>query len=161
MRATLHTDGGARGNPGPAAIGVVLQIEHAPPVELAETIGETTNNAAEYEALLRGLTEAQKRGVTELECRLDSELVVKQLNRVYKVRDRDLAPRFVRVWNLVRAFRSIRFVHVPRVQNRRADQLMNQALTRAGHPKKPPPFAAGTRERGRAGARRSFPERIT
>ncbi len=128
MKAVLYTDGGARGNPGPAAIGVVLRITGKPVVEVAETIGETTNNVAEYRALLRGLEEAKKRGVTELECRLDSELIVKQLTLVYRVKDEDLARLFVRVWNIARGFRSVRFVAVPRSSNRAADRLVNRAL---------------------------------
>lgn len=128
MKAILHSDGGARGNPGPAAIGIVLQLEGKDPVAIGERIGETTNNVAEYRALLRGLEEAKRYGVTELECRLDSELVVRQLNRVYKVRDKDLVPLFVKVWNLAQAFRSIRFLAIPRSKNREADRLVNQAL---------------------------------
>jgi len=135
-QAVLCTDGGARGNPGPAAIGVVLNIVHERPVEISDVIGETTNNVAEYRALLRGLEEARRRGVTDLECRLDSELVVKQLNRVYKVRDADLAPLFIRVWNAAQAFRHIQFRSIPREENREADRLVNAALTQAGHPKK-------------------------
>lgn len=144
-RATLSTDGGARGNPGPAAIGVVLEIQGETPVTVGELIGETTNNAAEYQALLRGLMQARARGVTDLVCRLDSELVVKQLSREYKVRDRRLAPLFVRAWNLAQTFASIRFVAVSRAENRAADRLVNETLERAGHAKKPPPFRA---ERG-------------
>lgn len=136
MKATLFTDGGARGNPGPAAIGAVLRVEEREPLTISETIGEATNNVAEYQALLRGLEEAKKHGVTELECRLDSELVVKQLTLVYKVRDRDLAPLFLRVWNAAQGFRSITFVAVPRSANREADRLVNAAFARAGHPKK-------------------------
>lgn len=138
MKGVLSTDGGARGNPGPAAIGIVLTVEGQAPVTLAETIGTATNNQAEYRALLRGLEEARRRGVTDLECRLDSELVVRQLNRVYKVRDKQLAPLFVRVWNLAQAFRAVRFRAIPRSENREADRLVNEALERAGHPKKPP-----------------------
>lgn len=131
MRAVLYTDGGARGNPGPAAIGMVLLVEGKPAVKIGETIGETTNNVAEYRALIRGLEEAKKRGIAELDCRLDSELVVRQLTRVYKVRDRDLASLFVRVWNLAQGFRSIQFSSVPRSANREADRLVNTALDRA------------------------------
>ena len=131
-RGVLSSDGGARGNPGPAAIGVVLRVEgKEAPVTVSETIGATTNNAAEYRALLRGLVEAKRCGVTELECRLDSELVVKQLRGEYKVRDRGLAPLFVRVWNAAHGFRSIRFVAVPRSANREADRLVNAALNAA------------------------------
>ncbi|TSC73045.1 MAG: putative phosphoglycerate mutase [Parcubacteria group bacterium Gr01-1014_38] len=142
MKAVVYTDGGARGNPGPAAIGVVIQIEGKKPMRMSEAIGTTTNNVAEYRALLRALHEAKNLGVTELECRLDSELVVKQLNREYKVRNLDLAPLFIRVWNLAQGFRTIRFVAVPRSENREADRLVNTALSKAGHPKKPAPYRA-------------------
>lgn len=138
--AVLFTDGGARGNPGPAAIGMVLEIRGREPVAHAELIGEATNNVAEYQALLRGLALAKEHGITDLECRLDSELVVKQLRREYKVRDRNLAPLFLRVWNAAQGFRSIRFVAISRAENRVADRLVNDALERAGHAKKPPPF---------------------
>ncbi len=140
MKAVLSTDGGARGNPGPAAIGVVLEKAGVPPITVAETIGETTNNAAEYQALLRGLALAKEQGVTELECRLDSELVVKQLNREYKVRDKYLASLFLRVWNAAQGFRSVRFVAIPRRENREADRLVNAALTKSGYPKSLPSF---------------------
>lgn len=130
----LYTDGGARGNPGPAAIGVVLGIDGQEPVRVGETIGEATNNVAEYRALIRGLEEAKRRGVTELECRLDSELVVKQLNRVYKVRDKGLAPLFVRAWNAAQTFHRIRFLTVPREENRLADTLVNTALDKKSAP---------------------------
>ena len=136
MKAVLSTDGGARGNPGPAAIGIVLEVEGAPVVRIGEAIGEATNNVAEYRAILRGLEEARRAGVTDLECRLDSELVVKQLNRDYRVKDATLAQLFVRAWNAAQAFRSVRFMVVPRAQNRVADRLVNETLTKAGHPKK-------------------------
>lgn len=129
MKAVLNTDGGARGNPGPAAIGVVLRIQEQPsPVTVREFIGRTTNNIAEYRALLRGLEEARKRGVTELLCRLDSELVVKQLNREYRVRDSRLAELVARIVDLLPSFRSVRFVAVPRSENLEADRLVNAAL---------------------------------
>lgn len=131
MNAALFTDGGARGNPGPAAIGVILRIAGKRPVTVSEAIGETTNNVAEYRALLRGLELAQAHAVTELECRLDSELVVKQLHRVYKVRDKNLALLFARVWNAAQGFRSVRFIAVPRSENRAADRLVNKALDKA------------------------------
>lgn len=141
MKAVLYTDGGARGNPGPGAIGVVLKVEGREPLGIAELIGEVTNNVAEYRALLRGLQEARRRGVTNLECRLDSELVVGQLTAVYKVRNKNLAPLFVQVRNAAREFPSIRFRAVARAENREADALVNAVLARAGYPKKDPPAA--------------------
>lgn len=137
MKAVVHTDGGARGNPGPAAIGIVIRVEGREPLYVGEAIGDATNNVAEYRALIRGLQEAKSLGVTELECRLDSELVVKQLHREYKVRERGLASLFIQVWNLAQGFRSVRFLAIPRSENREADRLVNKALAKAGHPKRP------------------------
>lgn len=125
----LRTDGGARGNPGPAAIGVVLQDEQGKVVkEFGRYIGETTNNQAEYQALLAGLEETKVHGAVEVHCYLDSELVVKQLKREYRVKDKDLAPLFVKVWNIAQSFVQVSFSHVPREQNKHADALVNQAL---------------------------------
>lgn len=125
--AIIHTDGGARGNPGPAGIGAVILIgdtEHL----LKRYIGETTNNQAEYQALIMALEEAKALGVTDADCRLDSELVVKQLNGQYKVKDADLQAQFVKVWNLKQQFKTISFSHVRREQNKLADRLVNQVL---------------------------------
>ncbi len=125
----LRTDGGARGNPGPAAIGVVIADEQGGMVrEFGRYIGETTNNQAEYQALLAGLEEAKKLGATEVHCYLDSELVVKQLRQEYKVKDKGLAPLFVKVWNLSQSFTKVTYTSVPREQNKRADMLVNQTL---------------------------------
>lgn len=125
----LKTDGGARGNPGPAAIGVVLEDEQKKVIkEFGRYIGETTNNQAEYQALLAGLTEAYKLGAEEINCYLDSELVVKQLKREYKVKDKELAPLFIKVWNLSQNFKKISYHHIPREQNKHADMLVNKAL---------------------------------
>lgn len=126
-KAILHTDGGARGNPGPAGIGAVLEFggrKH----EFKKYIGETTNNQAEYQALVLGLEKAKNFGVEEIDCLLDSELVVKQLNREYKVKDKDLAVQFVKVWNLAQGFKKIIFKHVFREDNKEADRLVNEAI---------------------------------
>ncbi len=133
MNGVLFTDGGARGNPGPAAIGVVLRVGEKSPLTVSEAIGGATNNVAEYRALLRGLELAQRQGVTDLDCRLDSELVVRQLNRIYKVRNKDLAVLCAKVRSAALRFRSIRFVAVPRSENREADRLVNAAFNRASH----------------------------
>ncbi|MEK7167857.1 MAG: ribonuclease HI family protein [Patescibacteria group bacterium] len=127
MKATLFTDGGARGNPGPAGIGAVLKIgdkihRHK------RYLGVSTNNQAEYQALIMGLEQAKQEGVEELECFLDSELVVKQLNREYKVKDQDLALLFVKVWNLMSGFKKVTFKHVFREQNKEADLLVNEII---------------------------------
>lgn len=128
MKATLYTDGGARGNPGPAGIGYVLQIETADTHAVGEYIGETTNNQAEYTALIKGLKKAQQQGVTQLRCFLDSELVVKQLNGQYKVRHPDMLPLYDQVQKLKSGFTSITFSHVQRSKNAKADALVNQAI---------------------------------
>jgi len=134
MKATLHTDGGARGNPGPAGIGAVLKISSSSADKGEEQllfkkyIGSNTNNQAEYMALLLGLEEAHKAGVTEIECYLDSELVVKQLKREYKVKDGGLAILFVKVWNKMNDFKKVSFHHIRREQNTLADKLVNEAL---------------------------------
>jgi ribonuclease HI len=126
-KAILHSDGGARGNPGPAGIGAVLEIGSDKKL-LKKYIGETTNNQAEYQALLLGLEEAVKLGVDEIVCYLDSELVVKQLNREYKVKNKDLAPLFVKVWNIGQQLKKIEFKHVFRTDNKEADALVNEVL---------------------------------
>lgn len=128
MKATLHTDGGSRGNPGPAAIGFSLVLAEGGPVEFGEYIGETTNNQAEYQALVAGLKKAIELNVTELECFLDSELVVKQLKREYRVKDQSLRPHFEEIKNLSENFAEISFAHVRRELNKDADRLVNEAL---------------------------------
>ena len=129
----LFTDGGARGNPGPAGIGaVILNEEGKVIVEISEYIGETTNNQAEYKALIAGLAKAKELSVSELEVFLDSELVVKQLNREYRVKDKDLAPLFLQVYNISLGFKKIVFKHIYRERNELADKLVNQALDKAG-----------------------------
>ena len=129
----IYTDGGARGNPGPAGIGAVIFNEKGNIVaEISKYIGETTNNQAEYKALIAGLTKAKELGAHDLEVFLDSELVVKQLNREYRVRDKDLAPLFVQVYNISLGFKKIVFKHIFREKNELADKLVNQALDKAG-----------------------------
>lgn len=124
----IHTDGGARGNPGPAGIGVVIWDGNNLVGRHNAYIGEATNNQAEYKAVILALQEARKLGAEELEFFLDSELVVKQLNREYKVKDKDLAPLFVQVWNLSLGFKKVTFEHVPREKNKEADKLVNEAI---------------------------------
>lgn len=132
MKATLHTDGGSRGNPGPAAIGYVLRVEDQEAIFHGEAIGETTNNQAEYQALLAGLGRAREEGVAELECFLDSELVVKQLKGEYRVKDQDLKPHFEAIKKLAAGLTSISYTHVKRDKNKEADKLVNQALDSLG-----------------------------
>ncbi len=127
---TTFTDGGARGNPGPAGIGVVLKSNGANIFAKGEYIGETTNNQAEYRALLLALEKAHEFGAEEVQCFLDSELLVKQMNRQYKVRDANLAVHFVKAVQLSQNFRKITFTHIPREQNQEADALVNEAIDR-------------------------------
>ncbi len=126
-KAIIHSDGGARGNPGPAGIGVVIEIEGKKKM-FKQYIGEATNNQAEYKALLLGLEKAKEIGVKEVECLLDSELVVKQLKREYKVRDKELALLFIKVYNLAQTFEKITFKHIYREDNKEADKLVNEAI---------------------------------
>ena len=131
MKLVLYTDGGARGNPGPAGIGAQLLEGKKIIWEEGRFIGETTNNQAEYQALIMGLEKARDLEAMEVECFLDSELLVKQMNREYKVKDKDLAPLFLKVWNLGVNFKKITFTHIPREQNKEADRLVNEALDKA------------------------------
>lgn len=128
----VYTDGGARGNPGPAAIGVVM-----PGKEYGEYIGLRTNNQAEYEAVIFALKKikqliGKKRAEDlEVEVRMDSELVVSQLNGKYKILEPELQPLFLAVWNLKLDFKKVEFVYVPREQNRKADRLVNSVLNKS------------------------------
>lgn len=127
-RATLYTDGGARGNPGPAAIGFVLSEIGSTPISYKEYIGTGTNNQAEYRALLAGISRAKQEGIEDLMCYLDSELVVKQVRGEYRVKNEDLKLLFIEIKTLLSSFRSITFEHVPRAKNAAADTLVNEAL---------------------------------
>ncbi|MCA9308486.1 MAG: ribonuclease HI family protein [Patescibacteria group bacterium] len=125
----LFTDGGARGNPGPAGVGVVILEDNNDVVYARGAyIGHQTNNFAEYYALLLGLTHAKKYTPVKLVCHLDSELVVKQLNGEYKVKNAELAKLHTKVITLAGIFNVIEFVHVPRKQNAAADKLVNDEL---------------------------------
>lgn len=125
----IHSDGGARGNPGPAAIGAVIVSEDGLIAEeISKTIGSTTNNQAEYQAILAALEAAHALGAEQADCYLDSELVVKQLNHEYKVKNKELAPLFLKVHNICTKFKKVEFKHVRREQNKEADRLVNEAL---------------------------------
>lgn len=131
-KIVVYTDGGSRGNPGPAAIGIYVESLGK---KYAEFIGENrTNNEAEYEALifaLKKLKELVGKGKTktaEIECYLDSELVVRQLNHEYKLKDARIQAYFIEIWNLMLDFSRVTFAHVPRERNKVADALVNEAL---------------------------------
>jgi ribonuclease HI len=129
LKLTVHVDGGARGNPGPAAIGVVVSDPEGEVVdEVAERIGVATNNVAEYRALLRGVERAHALGATEVEIVNDSELVAKQLTGVYKVKHPAMKPLHAEAIAALRRFDAWWVRSVPRAQNARADELVNQAL---------------------------------
>lgn len=129
QKLIIHSDGGSRGNPGPGAIGVVITNEAGEIVhKISHYIGRTTNNQAEYQAILSGLEAAKKLKADSVDCFLDSELVVKQLRHEYKVKDKDMASLFVKVHNLSLQFKKITFTHIRREQNKEADRLVNEAL---------------------------------
>ncbi len=129
---TLHlfTDGGSRGNPGEAAIGCVLVDPLTGKIlkEYRERIGIQTNNVAEYRALIAGLELAKNFHPNRLVCHLDSELIVKQLSGEYRVKMQTLQPLLEEIQELVGEFPNVSFTHIPRNENRRADQLVNKAL---------------------------------
>lgn len=125
----IYTDGGARNNPGPAGVGAVIMDENrGVAAQISEYIGEATNNQAEYKAVIAAMRKAKELKASELEFYLDSELIVKQLNREYRVKDKDLAPLFLQVHNLSLGFKKITFCHIPREENEEADRLVNLAI---------------------------------
>lgn len=131
MKLLLHTDGGARGNPGPAAIGWVLYDEHERIIaEGGDYVGETTNNVAEYEGLIRGLAAAKEHGASELDVYMDSELVVKQVRGEYSVKAEHLKELRNRAHEALGCFPKKSINHVRREHHRqsRADALVNEVL---------------------------------
>ena len=125
----LYCDGASRGNPGRASYGfALLDASGAPIVEVGEAIGTATNNDAEYAGLVAGLEAALDAGVREIEVRLDSQLLVRQVVGEYRVKAPNLKPMHRRAVSLLTRFDRARIVHVPREQNTRADSLANAAL---------------------------------
>ncbi len=130
-KIVMFTDGGSRGNPGPAAIGVYIETLGK---KYGECIGKRTNNEAEYEALIFGLKKIKqiagkgKIKSVEVECFLDSELVVKQLNHEYKLNNKKVREFFLEIWNLMIEFGAVKFTHIRREKNKIADALVNEAL---------------------------------
>jgi ribonuclease HI len=132
LKVVVNVDGGARGNPGPAAIGVVVSEPDGTVIdEVAERIGVATNNVAEYRALLKGIERAQALGAGEIELIGDSEVVARQLTGTYKVKHPSMKPLHAEALAALRGFHSWRIRTVPRAQNARADELVNQALDAA------------------------------
>ena len=129
MKARLFTDGGARGNPGPAASAYVLEAEDGTVLDArGEAIGVATNNVAEYSALVAGLRKAAELGVDELEVVSDSELLVRQMTGVYKVKNKALVELSLEAGRLARELGRVRYTAVRREQNELADRLVNEAL---------------------------------
>lgn len=135
-RLIINTDGGARGNPGPAGIGAVFYADdgagnQVKVGELKKYIGAATNNFAEYSALIAALEQAAALGYEDAACFLDSELVVRQLNGQYKIREETLKPLAAKVLALANKFKRVTFQHVPREKNKEADLLVNEAIDQA------------------------------
>ena len=138
-KVILHTDGGARGNPGPAGAGAVLYDEAGKTLKEASAyLGHATNNYAEYRAVVLGLEmtakhfgKAQCKHI-DVEVNMDSELIAKQLNNEYQIKEETLFPFFIQIHNLrVATFPHVTFIHVPRAENKRADALANEAMDAA------------------------------
>ena len=154
--ATVHIDGAARGNPGPAAFAYVLRRPDRPTIEHAEPMGKATNNVAEYSALVHALERAAELGVTELAVFSDSELLVKQMNGEYRVKHPDLQDLHRAASELRKRFAKVTLAHVRRAQNADADRLCNEALDGKRKPRAEPAADAEPVTRTRAGV----PERL-
>lgn len=132
-KITIYCDGGARNNPGPAAIGVVI-TDLRGGKEYSKYIGEATNNEAEYQAVIFALKKAkhlfgkEKSKNLEIEIKSDSELLVNQLNGQFKIKEKNLQPLFLEVWNLKLDFAKVDFIQIPREENKKADLLVNREL---------------------------------
>ncbi len=140
MKFTIHADGGARGNPGPAGAGAMIRDELGNSVaSVSKFLGHQTNNFAEYEAVILAFGELTKivppaeREMTEVTVKLDSELIVKQMNGLYKVRNPILREQKARLAQIAAAFGTVSFTHVPREQNGDADALANEAMDRGAN----------------------------
>lgn len=133
-RFLIHTDGGARGNPGPAATGFVIEGDQIVKKEGGEYLGEVTNNEAEYRAVILALKKlkhiigSEKAKESSVKIFLDSELLERQLSGEYKVKDKNIQNLFVEVWNLKTDFGEVVFRHIPREENSEADRIVNQIL---------------------------------
>jgi ribonuclease HI len=133
MSVVIYTDGGARGNPGPAGAGAVILKDGAIVAAVGKYLGPVqTNNWAEYEAVVLALGKAKELGLTgDIEFRLDSKLVVEQLMGNWKIKEPTLKPQVAKVRELLKDFGNVRFGYVPREQNKEADRLVNEAIDRA------------------------------
>lgn len=131
MKWILYSDGASRGNPGDAGAGALLTSSKGDEYSLSVYLGQKTNNQAEYEALIIGLEKLKGLKAKDLEIRADSELLVKQLNGEYKVKNPDLLQLFFRVKELLGLFEKVSIKHIPREKNKRADKLANEAIDEA------------------------------
>jgi ribonuclease HI len=128
-RLIIYTDGASSGNPGPAAIGAVIQDGQGRVISrISRRIGRATNNQAEYRAIITALEEAVRLGAGEVDIKSDSELVVKQLKGRYRVKKATLRPLYQKVVQLIGSLEAFTITHIPREQNREADRLANRAL---------------------------------
>jgi ribonuclease HI len=134
MNVVIYTDGGSRGNPGPAGVGAVIEYD-GQSKEFCRFIGNgRTNNEAEYEALIFALKNAKKlfgkskSKKMSVKCYSDSELMVRQLNHQYKLKEERIQKYFIEIWNLTLDFKEVKFFHIPRGMNKRADKLANEAM---------------------------------
>ena len=126
---TIYTDGGARGNPGPAAAaGIIVAADGNVVAEMSEYLGIATNNVAEYRALILALSKALEVGCSQIKVCMDSELIVRQLNGHYRVKDAKMIPLHAQARHLLRKFSQAEVVHVRRADNKRADELVNETL---------------------------------
>ena len=129
MKLIIYTDGGARGNPGPSGLGVVIYNQDKQILgKYSKFLNRATNNQAEYQALILGLEKAKSLKAAEVDCYLDSKLIVEQINGKYKVKNPGLGPLFIRVWNLSQSFKKVNFYHIPREKNQEADKLVNEVM---------------------------------
>ncbi|MEK7073435.1 MAG: ribonuclease HI family protein [Patescibacteria group bacterium] len=123
-----YTDGGARGNPGPSALGVVIKDETGTIEAYGHYLGKQTNNIAEYSAVLSALERCKHLGAEEVEMRMDSELIVKQMTGVYRVKNPGLAQIYLKIHNVMTGFKKVTFHHVRREKNTEADEQVNKAI---------------------------------
>ena len=128
MLLTARTDGASKGNPGPAGIGFTIEKDGVVLEESCEYTGKTTNNIAEYTALVAAVKRMKELGATDVIIYSDSELAVKQINGIYKVKNKGLKPLYSEVTKLLEEFDSFRVIHVPREENSTADRLANKAI---------------------------------
>lgn len=138
--AEMHCDGASSGNPGPSGIGVFINIagkdaghhgkDHC--YRISEYIGNATNNVAEYHALLKGLEAVRSLGIDNIKIFLDSELLVRQINGIYRVKNKNLIPLWVKVMKILKEFSHYIVSHVPREMNKEADSLARRAVTQKG-----------------------------